>query len=386
MNALPSNPGVIFDGWTPLTEGFGYSGQGNDLRYSGRWLAPYSADTLNKALNLIDFKARFAAAATATTSNPSPDYLYKQQIEQTLLPNLTAQRMSIRPCNGYAPMSVDGSGISTDGQWYGQSNATNIIQNAYLAMIDLEWMLKPINSFGLNCCYVKVNGSGEFNEMGTDRTGYVAQTGPDDWPGGNGTMVNTQNNNSGQPFKNLSKGYTLVEPKDSVEIEYPWVDAALVNLGAMRALRGRLNYYDILQWKAGTLLYEASDVESAYSPLGYPGYKVVHHFTARDIDWNLVPVLPNGTGNTTSNSTTWDNVSYGWATYRPPMITANVSGNVTVYPNLPQDNRYSSWQNRVYIYQQMATNKRNNPASALFFYGFDPNASWYTPPCNPLPA
>lgn len=406
LEANITNPGVIFANWVPLTDGFGYSGQGNELRYTGRWLAPYSSDTLQQALNLIDFKGRFAAAANATNSTLSPDYLYKEQIEQTLLNNLTSQRMSIKPCNGYAPISVDKNNMSTDGQWNGQANATNIIQNAYLATIDVEWMLKPINVFGLNCCYVSVQGTGEFNEMGSDRTCWVKQdtrTGigyPLDTPGRAGISVitgNTVANNtqwpdpnwSYLPTQNLAKGYTLVEPKDTVTIEYPWVDASLVNLQAMRDLRGSINLNDVLQWPAGTLLYESSDVESALSPLGTPGFKVVHHFTARDVDWNLIPIIPPAIpiANATMN-TTWSQISYGWATYKPPLANYNQT-NVNlepsgVYPNLVVNNLYSNYQNRVYQYKKFYTNTTGEGSSVLFFYGFDPQALWYTPPVNPL--
>ena len=96
---------TIFQNWIPHTEGFGYSGEANTLTYSGRWRAPYTTDTLLKARNLIDPKLRFAAAAAATSGTPSPAYDYKTQIEHSLIPQLTSQRMSIKPVSGFAQVN-----------------------------------------------------------------------------------------------------------------------------------------------------------------------------------------------------------------------------------------------------------------------------------------
>jgi hypothetical protein len=401
---ITATPGAIFENWVPVTDGFGYSGQGNDVQYTGRWLAPYSSDTLLKALNLIDYKARFEATANTTLAVPNPTFLYKEQIEQSLYPLLTSQRMSIKPAAGYNANSVNANGTSTDGLWQGQSNATNIIQNAPWALVDLEWHLKPVNSFGINCCSISVNGTGEFNEMGADRTCWMKQdsrtgTGyPLDTPGRGGISVITGNTTANStlwsnstwsyiPINNLAKGYTLIEPKDTVTIEYPWVDAALVNLQAMRALRGKINLNDILQWYAGTLLYEGSDVESAMSPLGTLGYKITHHFTARQVDWNLVPVMPPSVANSTANIS-WNQISYGWASYKPPLMAytqtnANLQAS-GIYPNLTLENTYSNYNNRIYQYDQFFKYVSSKVVSNLFYYGFNPTANWYTPPVNVL--
>lgn len=395
---------TIFQNWIPHTEGFGYSGEANTLTYSGRWRAPYTTDTLLKARNLIDPKLRFAAAAAATSGTPSPAYDYKTQIEHSLIPQLTSQRMSIKPVSGFAPNAMDSvSGNSADGIWNGNSTASNTIQNAGTCIVDVEWMLKPVNSFGINCAYVSVNGTGEFQEMGADRTGYCIQdtrtgtvsniTYPLDTPGRSGISVitaSTPANTSTWTDPNwsylqlypLSKGQTLIEPKDTITIEFPWVDASLVNLTLMRSLRGKINLHDTVQWPAGSLLYEGSDVESAISPLGYMGYKITHHFTARDRDWNLIPITPAATSNSTSNIT-WKQTSYGWATYRPPMATSNGSNSTLqpagMYPNLTLTNSYDSYLNRVYQYADFWT----SAAATLFFYGFDPAAVWASPTVNP---
>lgn len=393
----------IFPLWIPHTDGFGYSGEANTLTYSGRWRAPYTTETLTFARNLIDPAGRFLASANATVGTPSPAYPFKEQIEHSLIPSLTAQRMSIKPLNDFAPNVMDSvSGNSGDGIWTSNATSQNIIQNAGNCIVDVEWMLKPINSFGINCAYVSVNGTGEFQEMGADRTGYfiqdtrrytgsniTASTWPLDTPGKSGIDVITQftpantttwanSTWSYLPMYPLSKGQTLIEPKDSITIEYPWVEASRVNLSLMRSLRGKINLHDLVQWPAGSLLYEGSDVESAISPLGILGYKITHHFTAKDRDWNLIPITPSATSNTTSN-VTWKQTSYGWATYRPPMLTSNgpdpAGQPPGLYPNLYTTNNYDSYLNRVYQYADFWT----SAASTLFFYGFDPNASWATP-------
>jgi hypothetical protein len=114
---------MIFEGWIPHTDGFGYSGEANTLTYSGRWRAPYSTLTLTQARNLIDPAGRFLAAANATIGTPSPAYAYKEQIEHSLVAGLTAQRMTIKPLNDFNAYSMDTlTGNSNDGLW--TSNAT----------------------------------------------------------------------------------------------------------------------------------------------------------------------------------------------------------------------------------------------------------------------
>ena len=370
---------AIFESWVPHTEGFGYSFESNGVTYSGRWQAPYTALTINQALNLVDPKLRYDAERIGSAT-----YDYKQQIEHSLIPWLTAQRASLKPTDGFAPNVMNG-GVSIDGQWLGQANATNTIQNAPYCVIDIEWLMKPVNSFGFNAAFVSVNGVADFQEMGNDQTGYVKQLlNTAERPGGTGQEIKvaaTASNTSLPSFMPLTKGYTRIEPKDTVTIEYPWVDSSLVNLQAMRELRGKINLNDVLQWYAGTLLYEGSDVESAISPLGNYGYKIVHHFTARAIDWNLIPILPDTTANVSANQS-WNDYAYGWATYKPKM-DANSTGNVT-YPNLTANNTYSSWQNRVYGYNPFFSKPAGVVSSVLFFYGFNPGASWYAPPVNPI--
>jgi hypothetical protein len=108
------------------------------------------------------------------------------------------------------------------------------------------------------------------------------------------------------------------------------------------------------------------------------GYKITHHFTAKDRDWNLIPITPSSTANSTINIS-WRDTSYGWATYRPPMLTGNgsdPSGQPPgLYPNLYTTNNYDSYLNRVYQYADFWT----SAVPTLFYYGFDPAATWATP-------
>lgn len=383
---------VIFNGWIPVTDGFGYSGDGASFTYTGKWIAPYTTDTLLKARSLIDFKARFAAAATATTGTPDPSYAYKKQIENSLIPMLTAQRMSILPNNDFAPNSLDSiTGNSTDGIWYGDSLAQNTLDNAATCIVAIEWMIKPVNAWGINCAYVSVNGTGEFQEIGANRVGYCLQdtrtgTGnPRDIPGKEGISVVT----GGTPnpytawdyvkLEALDKGHPMIEPRDVITIEYPWVDAPLVNQGRLRTLRGKINLRDVSIYPAGTLLYEGSDIESSVSPLGNLGYKVVHHLVAKEKDFNLVPVAPESTA---ADGTDWSKLAWAWATLRPPMVQSSGGSGVqpaASYPSLPLDNKYSSYHNRVYQY----ANFWQAGVPDLFFYGFAPDAPTAFPAVNP---
>ena len=45
---------MIFPGWTPITEGFGYTAESNAVTYTGRWICPCTAANLQLALTLID--------------------------------------------------------------------------------------------------------------------------------------------------------------------------------------------------------------------------------------------------------------------------------------------------------------------------------------------
>jgi len=383
---------TIFEGWIPVTDGFGYSGEGASLTYSGKWAAPYTATTLTQARSLIDFKYRFAAAATATTGDPDPDYSFKEQIEHSLVPMLTAQRFSILPNNDFAPNSMDSvTGNSADGLWHGNDNAKNTIDNPATCVVTIEWMLKPVNSWGVNCAFMSVNGTGEFQEMGANRVGYCLQdtrtgTGnPKDIPGKDGISVVTGATPTSYTawdyvvLNPLEKGHPIIEPRDVITIEYPWVDAALVNQGRMRGLRGKINLHDISIYPAGTLLYEGSDVESSVSPLGNLGFRVTHHFVAKDKDFNLVPIAPAAVP---SGSTDWGKLAWGWATIRPPMVEHEEATGTQPkgqYPSLSLDNKYSSWRNRVYQYADFWA----SGVPDLFFYGFAPDAPTAFPAVNP---
>lgn len=140
-----------------------------------------------------------------------------------------------------------------------------------------------------------------------------------------------------------------------------------------------INLHDISIYPAGTLLYEGSDVESSVSPLGNLGFRVTHHFVAKEKDFNLVPIAPEATP---SGSTDWGKLAWGWATVRPPMVQ-HAGGTGTqaagLYPSLSLDNKYSSWRNRVYQYADFWA----SGVPDLFFYGFAPDAPTAFPSVNP---
>lgn len=373
----------MFPGWLPVTEGFGYTLEINQCSYTGKWIAPYSVETLNIVRELTDPAKRFLAQAAAS-ANATLSYDFKNQIEHLLYRDannnslLTSQRATIKPNNDFQPYSVDANGVSTDATFTAGTTANNTISNAATCEVTIDWLLKPVNSFGINCAFVKVNGTGEFDEAGTNLTVYFPQDSANNGVGKTGKDIVLTGNSIYKP-EILPKGRPIVRAKDKIEIEYPWVQAARVDLQAMRNLRGTVNLYDILQWPAGTLLYEGSDVDSVISPLGVQGFKIVHHFTAKPLDWNLVPVQPaNITSNTTANGVNVvRGLSYAWATIKP---SANATtGNITVDWT---GNKYDNYKNRVYEYGAHITANAPYP---LFYYGFDPLAVWASPSVNTAP-
>ena len=264
---------MIFPGWTPVTEGFGYTAEANSVTYSGRWIVPCTAANLQLALRLIDCKDRFAARKTG---GPTADYVGKKQIVQTLLSALTAQKMSFKILDTYTPNTMNADGTSVD-----LNSGINTLENADLAEVSVEWMQEPANTLGLNCCWVMMQGSGEFVEIGESNT-IAAKYTANGIAGGAGSAY------ANGTFAPLNKPMPRVDSKDVIRVEYPWVDASLVNISTMVSLRGTINRKDISIWAAGTLLYLGSDIEYSMSPLGYDGYKVTHNFESKPQDWNLI--------------------------------------------------------------------------------------------------
>ena len=153
---------MLFPGWIPVTEGFGYTAEANAVTYSGRWIVPCTAANLQLALAMIDCKERFTAFGT---SGASGNYTYKKQIQQTLLSALTAQKMSFKILDTYVENRVNGDGTSVD-----LNSGINTLENADLAEVSIEWMQQPENTLGLNCCWVSLSGSGDFVEFGESNT------------------------------------------------------------------------------------------------------------------------------------------------------------------------------------------------------------------------
>ena len=264
---------MIFPGWTPVTDGFGYTAEANSVTYTGRWIVPCTAGNLQLALTLIDSKDRFLARKTG---GPTASYPYKAKIQQALLSALTAQKMSFKILDTYAPNTLNANGTSVD-----LNSGINTLENADLAEVSVEWMQEPENTLGLNCCWVTMQGSGEFVEFGENNTVAAKYTAAGIAGGAGADFANGT-------FAPLNKPMPRVDCKDVIRIEYPWVDASLVNLANMTKMRGSVNRKDISIWAAGTLLYLGSDNEYSMSPLGYPGYKITHNFESKPQDWNLI--------------------------------------------------------------------------------------------------
>jgi len=117
---------MIFPGWTPVTDGFGYTAEANSVTYTGRWIVPCTAANLQLALTLIDSKDRFLARKNG---GPTASYPYKAKIQQTLLSALTAQKMSFKILDSYAPNTLNANGTSVD-----LNSGINTLENADLAI------------------------------------------------------------------------------------------------------------------------------------------------------------------------------------------------------------------------------------------------------------
>lgn len=333
---------MIFPGWTPITEGFGYTAEANAVTYTGRWIVPCTAANLQLALTLIDCKDRFAARKTG---GAAATYPHVKQIRQTLLSALTAQKMSFKILDTYAPNTLNPDGTSVD-----LNSGVNTLENADLAEVSVEWMQEPENTLGLNCCWVIMQGSGEFVEFGEANT-VAAKFTNDGLAGGAGASF------AKGTFAPLNKPMPRVDTKDTIRIEFPWVDASLVNLSDMTRARGSLNRKDISIWAAGTLLYLGSDIEYSMSPLGYYGYKITHNFESKPQDWNLID-SPTDVRPSQSIRAKYPGASselMAWSTQAPVIENGEAtSGSM------------NDWQHRSYKYTDYA--------NTLFYYGVDANA------------
>lgn len=337
---------MIFTGWTPVTEGFGYTAEANSVSYTGRWIVPCTAANLQLALQLIDCKSRFAARKLG---GPSQSYTGKNQIVHGLLSALTAQKMSFKILDTYIARTMNANGTSVD-----FNSGNNTLENADLAEVSVEWMQEPANTLGLNCCWVTMQGSGEFVEIGESNTIAAKYT-------ANGIAGGAGSSYANGTFAPLNKPMSRVDSKDVIRVEYPWVDASLVNLSTMVTVRGTVNRKDISIWAAGTLLYLGSDIEYSMSPLGYDGYKVTHNFESKPQDWNLIdaPVDVRPTDSVRAKYPGATSELMAWSSMAPIITNGVASGSI-----------YNSYSYRSYNYQDFK--------DLLFYYGVASTAP--TPP------
>lgn len=340
---------MLFPDWVPVTDGFGYTGEANSLTYSGRWIAPYTVNNLTLAREMVDPKKRFAAKKSGATT-----YDHKAQIEHNLIPRLTAQKMSIKPLGTYRPNALNPDGTSVD-----LNSGKNTLDNVDLCEISIEWMLEPTNGFGLNCARVLIQGDAEFVEL-AESTTIVSLYSHEGLVNSQGSNLTISANGTGGNFRPLTKPEVRVDSKDTITVEYDWVDRALVNLGNMTGLRGSLNFRDTSIWAAGTLLYLNSDVEESVSPMGYDGFKVTHHFQSKPQDWNLVDA-PIGLFPSDNIKVKYPGVTsrlMAWSQISP---TLNANGTIASTNNVR-----NQWQDRSYQYGDFGT--------TLFFYGISSKA------------
>jgi hypothetical protein len=332
---------MIFPGWTPVTEGFGYTAEANSVSYTGRWIVPCTAANLQLALRVIDCKDRFAARKLG---GPAQDYVGKKQIVQTLLSALTAQKMSFKILDTYAPNTMNADGTSVD-----SNSGINTLENADLAEVSVEWMQEPANTLGLNCCWVMMQGSGEFVEIGESNT-IAAKFTANGVAGGAGSAY------SNGTFAPLNKPMPRVDSKDVIRVEYPWVDASLVNLSTMVSVRGTVNRKDISIWAAGTLLYLGSDIEYSMSPLGYDGYKVTHNFESKPQDWNLIdaPMDVRPTESVRSKYPGATSDLMAWSSMAP-VITNGVASGPINNSHIYRSYNYQDFTNLLFYYGVAST-------------------------------
>ena len=327
---------MLFPGWIPVTEGFGYTAEANAVTYSGRWIVPCTAANLQLALAMIDCKERFTAFGT---SGAGGDYTHKKQIQQTLLSALTAQKMSFKILDTYVENRVNGDGTSVD-----LNSGINTLENADLAEVSIEWMQQPENTLGLNCCWVSLSGSGDFVEFGESNT-VAAKYSAAGIAGGAGSAY------ANGTFAPLNKPMPRVEAKDVIRIEFPWVDSSLVNLSSMTAARGTVNRKDISIWAAGTLLYLGSDIEYSMSPLGHAGYKITHNFESKPQDWNLIdaPVDVRPTESIRAKYPGASSELMAWSSMAPVIANGTASGPIN-NSHIYRSYNYIDFKDRLFYY------------------------------------
>lgn len=379
----------MFTNWINQIDGFGYTLDPAEPSYTGRWIAPYITDTLQKACGLIDpvSRMRYYLYGNQDGANWYP---LKKQIHHELIPRLTSQRASIKLLPSYAPNVINADGTSGD-----LNSGKNTLDCGGVCEVSIEWLASPQNGFGINGAWVSVRGSGSFEEVGEADTIVTSFDDANNVPGKAGNFMAKTVSPTGPLI--LQKPMSINVPTDEITITYDWVEKGLVDLPKLQELRGTINYWDVACWPAGHLLYEGSDVEDCVSPLGYKGYKIIHHFKAKIRDWNLVPTIPKpktsdtsaeGSGTNEPQEPDFPGVNWGYATVRPPY-----NSTVTTAPTfaIGASNKYDHSRNRRYKYKAFQTNRLN---SVLFFYGLaatapapvvavNPNTATATPPTAP---
>lgn len=382
---------MLFADWVPESPEFSYVFDPDQTTYAGKWLAPYRTTAVALTQNLIDPAQRFRYYLYGNYSAGVP-FPYHSQIIHGLLPRLTAQRAGMKVVDGFTPNALNPDGSSVD-----LNSGSNILQNADWCAITVEWLPQPQNGYGINAAWVEIRGEGAFDEIGENETILTPiDIGGANRPGGSGVGMGRIIQASG-PYM-LQKPLSINSPTNRVTVTYDWVEKGLVDLPAMEEMKGTLNYWDVGMWKAGTLLYENSDVTDMLSPLGYRGYKIVHHFSTKTRDWNIVPIIPKpvtsdqpatGSGVNEVQNPDFPAVNWGWATVRPPY-----NSTVTTAPTFAIGvlNLYDHHRNRKYKYSAFQVNRLN---SKLFYYGLsatapvpvnpiNPNSATATPPTPPV--
>lgn len=369
----------MYANWIPVTDGFGYVFDPNESTYSGKWLAPYTTDTLQAVRNLIDplYRLRWFLYGDYSAGVKFP---LSGQIVHGLIPRLTAQRAGMKALDSYAANVLKPNGTSGD-----LSSGKNTLDNVATCEVTVEWLPCPQNGYGINGAWVDAKGEGNFDEIGENETIVTNLDSAElTRPGQSGLAMPATITATG-PYM-LQKPISINSPTDKITITYDWVEKGLVDLPAMESMRGTINYWDVGMWAAGSLLYEGSDVLDSVSPLGHDGFRIVHHFSSKSRDYNLVPVIPKpltadtvatGTGKNEPQPPDFPGVNWGWATVRPPY-----NSTIAAAPTfaIGANNKYDHSRNRKYRYTAFQDNRLN---SKLFYYGLAANAPVPKSPVNP---
>lgn len=290
----------MFPGWISLPSQVQYQfGAEDGSSYTAAWRIPATLANVNICKILASKRDRFQVV----------NYKYKDKIEHFYYPDLTINRATVK--------GLDSFSQNTDDPFTDSTAGINVLQNVGYYEATFDWTQKPWNVFGLNHARVERSMEGSFDEI----PGSVLEA----YPKAGGTV------------KALTVGVPKAAKIQEFHVIYDWVPAGMVDFDYLEKLQGKINRDDSLFKRGkGEVLYINSETKDVIDSLGDRGFRVVHNFTIKPEDYNLVDITPPTSAASRDAAKAWANIK-----------------------NLP-----NAEKNRAYEYDDMKQDRR------LFYYGW----------------